>query len=92
MDDWPGKVAILSTAVWNDVCKPQVVEIVRAHGMPDAAPFVVKLGEADPAGGVMMMYTLSPIEPEKLLRKVGTLSAVTLGKAAAAIREIYEIL
>lgn len=86
------RVLVVSADEWHEAAAPQAVAIVRRHGMDEILPFAIGLHEkADSVGGIAYMTTLMPIDPEGMVRQVGSVGGVTLSKVDSSLRKVFAL-
>ena len=91
-DSHPYRVLIVSADEWNEGVAPQCVEIVRPHGAREIAPYMLLLNpDVDSQGGLLVMDSLSPIDPAAFVEDKGSVGGVTLSKVDSALRKVFAI-
>lgn len=91
-DGHPYRVLIVSDEGWNDGVAPQTVEIVRPHGAREIPPYMLLTTEADSVQtGLLVMDSLSPVDPADLIEPIGSVGSSTLSRVDAALRMVFSL-
>lgn len=86
------RVLIVSDDAWNQGVAPQIVEIVRPHGAIEVPPYMLLTTAADSIqSGLLVMDSLSPVDPAALVEPVGSVGSSTLSRVDAALRTVYAL-
>lgn len=91
-DRMPMLVLIVSADEWQEGAPPQAVALVRRHGMDEIPPYIVALADTDNvANAVALMESLMPIDPNHLIRGMGSVGTVTLSKVDESLRQVFAL-